>query len=154
MGDFVVVEPNSGSGYPCPEPYGPVTNPERAEFYFDLPGAVIDSVGTASCQGTIFSITANISDSEGGAIVGRGYFVSPKLEESFNAPAERLKLITVAGKPAIAMLPIPDCISCVSEVSVIERFPSGAAPGITVWAHTSSLDKAIALVEQIMATWQ
>jgi len=78
--------------------------------------------------------------------------VSLPLEESFDAPAERLKLITVAGKPALAMLPIPDCISCLSEVVVIERFPSETASGITAWAHTySGLDKAIALVEQIMA---
>ena len=154
LGDFVVVEPNTGSGYPCPEPYGPVVNPERPELYFDLPGAMIDEVGSASCQGVIFSITAGVPDETGGTLVGRGYFVSVPLEESFDAPAERLKLITVAGKPALAMLPIPDCITCLTEVVVIERFPSETAPGITAWAHTSDLGEAITLVEQIMAAGQ
>jgi hypothetical protein len=149
LGDFVVVEPNTGSGYPCPEPYQPGTNPEQSELYFTLPGAVIDTVG--SCQGTVISITAGGPDEGSGAIVGRGYFLDLKLETSFNAPAERLKLITVEGKPAIAMLPIPDCISCLSEVVAIERFPTDETPGIVASAHTySGLDKAIALVEQTM----
>jgi hypothetical protein len=153
MGDFVIDEPNKTVNYTCPEPYQPGSNPEQSELYFDLPGAVIDSVG--SCEGKVISITAGVPDEGSGAIVGRVYFVGPKFEQSFNAPAERLKLITVAGRPAIAMLPIPDCISCLSEVGAIERFPTEAAPGIVAWAHTySGLDKAIALVEQIMAAGQ
>jgi hypothetical protein len=151
MGDFVIVEPNSGPGYPCPEP-GPATNLEQSELYFDLPGLEIDSIGTGACQGTIVSIQAGVPGELGGATVGRGYFLSLPLEESFDAPAERLKLMTVAGKPAIAMLPIPDCIACVTNIAVIERFPTEAAPGITAWVHTlQSLDKAIALLEQMMA---
>jgi hypothetical protein len=151
LGDFVIVGPGEGTGYPCPEPYQPATNPERSELYFSLPGAVIDTIGSGSCQGTIISITANITDDAGGARVGRGYFLGPKLQEPFDAPAERLKLITVGGKPALAMLPIPDCMVCPSQVAVIERFPSEEAPGITVWARTTNdLDKAIALTEQIM----
>jgi hypothetical protein len=127
-------------------------NLESSELYFDLPGAVIDSIGTGSCQGTVVSITASVPGELGGAIVGRGYFVGPKMRVSYDAPAERLKLMTVAGKPALATLPIPDCISCLTEVAVIERFPTKGAPGITAWVHTASgLDRAIALVEQIMA---
>jgi hypothetical protein len=152
LGDFVVVEPNSGSNYPCPEPYGPAVNLESSEPYFNLPGAVIDDVEAGACQGTVVSITAGVPDETSGTLVGRGYFLGPKMRVSFDAPAERLKLITVAGKPALAHLPIPDCISCLTEVVVIERFPTEAAPGITAWAHTySGLDRAIALVEQIMA---
>jgi hypothetical protein len=150
LGDFVVVEPNTGANYPCPEPYQPGTNPEQSELYFTLPGAMIDMVG--SCEGTVIGITALGGDDRSGTVVGRGYFVGPKMRLSLDAPAERLKLITVAGKPALAMLAIPDCISCLTEVVVIERFPSETAPGITTWAHTySGLDRAIALVEQIMA---
>jgi hypothetical protein len=149
LGDFVIVEPGTTGGYPCPEPYEPGTNPERSELYFSLPGAVIDMVG--SCQGTIFSITAVIEDEAGGAVVGRGYFLDPKLQEPFDAAADRLKLITVGGKPALAELPIPDHFASISQVAVIERFPSEDAPGITVWARTTNdLDKAIALAEQIM----
>jgi hypothetical protein len=153
LGDFVIVEPGTASGYPCPEPYQPATNPERSELYFSLPGAVIDMVG--SCQGTIIGITASIADEAGGAVVGRGYFLGPKLEEPISAPAERLKLITVGGKPAVAEVPIPDCMVCTSQVVVIERFPSEAGPGITVSARTlNDLDRAIALAEQIMGVRQ
>jgi len=155
LGDFVIVEPHTGTGYPCPEPYQPATDLERSELYFSLPGAVIDMEGSGSCQGTIFSITASVPDGVTGAMVGRGYFPGPKLEEPFDAPAERLKLITVGGKPALAEVPIPDCIVCPSQVVVIERFPSEEAPGITVWARTTNdLDRAIALAEQIMGLRQ
>jgi hypothetical protein len=151
LGDFAVVEPNTTPGYPCPEPYGPLVNPEQSELYFELPGAVIDTATSGSCQGTVISITAFVPDETSGTRVGRGYFASLPLDLSFNAPADRLKLMTVAGKPALAMLPIPDCIACLSEVAVIERFPTEGAPGITTWAYTYSLDHAVALVEQIMA---
>ncbi|MDP2953186.1 MAG: hypothetical protein Q8O76_07720 [Chloroflexota bacterium] len=149
LGDFVIVERVTAPGYPCPEPYQPGTNPEQSELYFSLPGAIMDMVG--SCQGTIIGITASIADVAGGARVGRVYFLGPKVELPFHAPAERLKLMTVGGKPALAELPIPDCIACTSQVVVIERFPSEAGPGITVWAQTlNDLDRAIALAQQIM----
>jgi len=149
LGDFVIVGPGEGTDYPCPEPYQPATNPERSELYFSLPGAVIDTIGSGSCQGTIISITVNVGD--GYSRVGRGYFLGPKLEEPFDAPAERLKLITVGGKPALAVLPIPDSFLSTTQVVVIERFPSEEAPGITLWAQSvGSLERAIALVEQIM----
>jgi len=153
LGDFVIVEPNTATGYPCPEPHQPAANPEQSELYFSLPGAVMDMVG--SCQGTIIAITASVPDGVNGAMVGRGYFLGPKLEEPFDAPAERLKLITVGGKPALAELPIPDCMVCPSQVVVIERFPSEAGPGIAVSARTTNdLDRAIALAEQIMGLRQ
>jgi len=153
LGDFVIVEPNTATGYPCPEPYQPGTNPEQSELYFSLPGAVIDMVG--SCQGTIIAITASVPDGVNAAMVGRGYFLGPKLEEPFDAPAERLKLITVGGMPALAELPVPHCMVCPSQVVVIERFPSEAGPGIAVSARTTNdLDRAIALAEQIMGLRQ
>jgi len=149
LGDFVIVDRITAPGYPCPEPYQPGTNPEQSELYFNLPGAGTPMVG--SCQGTIIAITASIVDAAGGAQVGRVYFLGPKVELPFHAPAERLKLMTIGGKPALAELPIPDCIVCTSQVVVIQRFPSEAAPGITVWAQTvNDLDRAIALAEQIM----
>jgi hypothetical protein len=148
LGDFIV-NPDTSSGYPCSEPYKPGTNPEGSELYFTLPGAEIDTVG--ACQNTIISITAGVPDETGGAVVGRRYFVGPKLEVPFDAPEDRLNLVTVAGKPGLALLPIPDCIACVAEVAVIERFPTEMAPGIVAWAHTGDLDEAISLVERIMA---
>jgi hypothetical protein len=88
-------------------------------------------------------------------MVGRGYFLSPKLEVSRDAPAERLNLITVGGKPALAELPIPECMVCTSQVAVIERFPSEAGPGVFTWARTTNdLGRAIALAEQIMGVQQ
>ena len=153
MGDFVVVE--SSTGYPCPEPDKPLLNPELSGLRFELPGAVIDKAGSESCQG----IVMRIADGGGTTLVGRSYFLGPKLDVSFDAPAERLKLLTTVTQtlyhsgnepwakpvPAIAMLPIPDCISCLSEVVAI--FDGR----IAVWAQSDSLDKATALVQQIMA---
>lgn len=147
LGDFVIVEPNTMNNYPCPEPYQPATDPERSELYFSLPGAVLDMAG--SCQGTVTSIRMVFPDS--GDMVGRGYFLGPKFGVSRDAPEDRLKLITVGGKPALAELPIPDHFASKSQVVVIERFPSEEAPGIMVSARTTNdLDKAIALAEQIM----
>jgi hypothetical protein len=147
LGDFVIVEPNTSDNYSCPEPYQPATDLEGSELYFSLPGAVLDMAG--SCQGTVTSIRMIFPDS--GDMVGRSYFLGPKSGGSWDAPEDRLKLITVGGKPALAELPIPDDFASQSQVVVIERFPSEEAPGITVWARTTNdLDKAIALAEEIM----
>ncbi len=151
VGDFVVVEPKTA--YPCPGPDQPLLNLEQSELPFEFPGAVADKAGTESCQGAVMSI----SDDGGTTLVGRSYFLGPKLNISFDAPAERLKLLTTVTRtlygsgnapwatpvPAIAMLPIPDCISCVSEVVA-------TYDGIAVWAQSDSLDKAKALVQQII----
>lgn len=152
LGDFVIVGPDtSAARYSCPEPAQFATNLERSELYFSLPGAVIDAESAASCQGIIFTITAFVPDGANAAMVGRAYFPTPKLELSRDAPAERLKLITVGGRPSLAELPIPDCITCPSQVAVIERFPSEEGPGIFTWVRTTNdLDRAIALAEQIM----
>jgi len=155
MGDFVIVDAAAVTGYPCPDGAQPATNIEQSEINFNLPGAVIDTATSASCQGIFTNINAFVPGEPHEAMVGRGYFLAPRMELSVNAPAERLKLITVGGKPALAELPIPDCTLCDSQVMVIERFPSEAAPGIFTWARTiNDLDRAIALVEQIMGVQQ
>jgi len=155
LGDFVIVDPNTSNHYPCPEGAQPATNIEQSEINFNLPGAVIDTATSASCQGIFTNINAFVPGEPHEAMVGRGYFLAPRMELSVNAPAERLKLITVGGKPALAELPIPDCTLCDSQVMVIERFPTEAAPGIFTWVRTiNDLDRAIALVEQIMGVQQ
>lgn len=162
LGDFFVAGPQETNNYPCPEPYQPgpgdphnpgssIAELQESELYFAIPGAAIDAVG--SCQGKVISIRVIVSSSPGEphAVVGRVYFIKPKFEVFFDAPRERLKLMTVGGKPALAELPIPDVFASLSNIVVIERFPTGTAPGIAAWAQTiNDLDKAIALVEQIM----
>ncbi len=151
VGDFVVVEPKTA--YPCPGPDQPLLNLEQSELPFEFPGAVTDKAASESCQGAVMSI----SDDGGTTLVGRSYFLGPKLDMSFDAPAERVKLLSTVTHtlyssgnapwatpvPAIAMLAIPDCISCVSEVVA-------TYDGIAVWAQSNSLDKATALVQQII----
>jgi len=155
LGDFVIVDPNTSNHYPCAGGAQLATNIEQSELYFNLPGAVIDMGTSGSCQGIFTSITALFPGAPSETIVGRGYFLAPRLELNAEAPADRLKLITVGGKPALAEVPIPDCTLCPAQVVVIERFPSEAAPGIFTWARTiNDLDKAIALVEQIMGVQQ
>ena len=153
LGDFAIVDPNTSNNYPCPERAQPATDIAHSELYISLPGAVVDMV--SYCQGIFTSITALVPAAPSETIVGRGYFLAPRLELNAEAPADRLKLITVGGKPALAEVPIPDCTLCPAQVVVIERFPSEAAPGIFTWARTTNdLDKAIALVEQIMGVQQ
>ena len=148
LGDFNVVGPDTGAThYPCPEPYQPGTNAEQSELYFSLPGAGIGMVG--SCQGTVISITADVGD--GYSMIGRSYFLGPNVFVFFDAPADRLELMTIGGRPALAELGIPGGLLTTTQVVVIERFPSETAPGIFTWAQSiDEVDGAIKLAEAIM----
>jgi hypothetical protein len=148
LGDFVIVE-SVAPHYPCPEPYQPASNIERSELYFSLPGAGISTDMVGSCQGTVIGITADVGD--GYSMVGRAYFLGPKVELSIDAPADRLKLMTVGAKPALAELGVPGGLLTTTQVVVIERFPSETAPGIITWAQSiDDVNRAIRLAEAIM----
>lgn len=85
-----------------------------------------------------------------GAIAGWGYFTVPKLLVPADVPRERLKLTTVAGRPALIVLPIAGHTVQNTAISVIERFPSESSPGITVWAYARSEAQAVESVELIL----
>jgi len=84
------------------------------------------------------------------AAFGRRYFVGPA-KVPFEAPFDRLVLLTVIGHSALAQLPIPAYPGSL-RLAVIERFPSGHESGILVWIDNThmTLKEAAALAAQIM----
>ena len=86
----------------------------------------------------------------GPEIIGRGYFVGKPIVH-YEAPIDRLKLLTVGGKSAIAQLPTPGFPGDL-RLNVIERFPDGNQPGILVGITNTfkSFDEAADLAARIM----
>ena len=142
LGDFVVAD--HAADYPCPPPYKPA-DPKASELY-----SPVFSEGAEASQcgdGRIVGISAAY---DRGASIGRRYFVGPA-KVPYEAPLDRLKLLTVAGRPAIAQLPMPGIRGSL-RLAVIERLPSGDQAGILVWIDNTdmSLEEAVELAEQIM----
>lgn len=69
---------------------------------------------------------------------------------NFDAPQDRLRLLTVANKPAIAELPIQGHLLSVAKLVVIQRFPDSQRPGIAIGIQATDLNAAVSLAEQIM----
>ena len=86
----------------------------------------------------------------GREVIGRGYFVGKPILP-LEAPLDRLKLLTVVGKPAIAEIPRPGFVGTL-RLAVIERFPVGNQPGILVTIDNTdkSMEAAMELAAQIM----
>ncbi len=80
----------------------------------------------------------------------RRRFFGGSLKVPFQAPEERIKLMTIAGRPAVVELPAIPVLP--SRVVVIERFPGGE-PGIfaeiTVLPAAGGLDRATEVVERL-----
>ncbi len=87
-----------------------------------------------------------------GSELFRAYFRG-ELHVSFSAPKERLKLLTVAGRPAIAEDPASSLMP--ARLVVIERSPSTEAPGIFIEVsaipQSGGLERAIELAELILS---
>ncbi|MGQ9571755.1 MAG: hypothetical protein ACUVV3_00985 [Dehalococcoidia bacterium] len=141
LGDFIV-DPNEAADYPlCAPPYA-VDDPKASELY----SPVFEGVEVNKCaDGTIVAISDYAEEAR-----GRRYFVGPA-KVPYEAPLDRLKLATVAGKPAIAQLPMPADPSSL-RLAVIERFPSGDQAGILVWIDNTdkSLTEVTELASRIM----
>jgi hypothetical protein len=82
--------------------------------------------------------------------MGKRYFVG-LAKVNYLAPLERLKLLTVAGRPSIAQLPAPDDPGSL-RLLVLQRIPGNNQPGIMVWIDFTrmSLEETRALAAQIM----
>ena len=146
LGDFFVTgSPNEGAAYPpCPQPSRPAQNYKASELYSPVFG---DLEGLEECaDGKMLNITA----AHGRALIGKRYFVEPA-RVPFEAPRERLVLLTIAGKPAIAKSPAPGYPGTL-RLAVIQRFPRDNQPGIMAWIDNTemSLEAAATLAEQIM----
>ena len=152
LGDFEVKRPAEvRDRFLCSTSYTfkPVESPEvhRSEIYFSLPG--FKSRTATMCKGQVIYVMAD--KPMGG--VSRGYYSGPgKLKVGFQVPRDRIQLLTVGGRPAIAQLPYQGALEPHVSVWVIQRHPTPTAPGITASIFTDQgLDYAVALLEQVLA---
>jgi streptogramin lyase len=149
LGKFFVT-PRQGTAWPpCPQPYRPAKNYKTSELYSPVFG---DLDGLWECaNGKMLLIESSIRQPNGNFIlIGKSYFIGPA-KVSFEASLDRLELLTVAGKPAIAQIPLSGLGPGLTLV-VIERFPSGDQPGIKVVVEQAdlSLEEAAALAAKII----
>lgn len=144
LGDFLIV-PSEAADFPCPAQAS--TDPRASELYSPVFSEA--AVAGQCADGRI----VGISD-YGEEAIGRRYFVGPA-KVPYEAPVDRLTLLTIGGKPAIAQLPMPGVPSSL-RLAVIERLPSDDQPGILVWIDNTdrSLAEAIALANRIMGVQQ
>jgi hypothetical protein len=147
LGNFLVTPRETSAWPPCPQPSRPAKNYKTSELYSPVFG---DLEGLWECaNGRMLFIERYILEPDGYPIsIGKGYFVGPA-KVPFEASLDRLVLLTVAGKPAIAQIPLsgPGL-----TLVVIERFPSGDQPGIQVVVERTdqSLEETVALAAKIM----
>jgi hypothetical protein len=142
MGDFMVGQTNEWPQCPLATQWVDDLDAIKAsELYSPALG---ENVEAAACaDGTIIGVFVEER-------AGRFYFVGPP-GVPYEAPLERLRLLTVGGKPAIAEIPIPDNFVSDARLMVIQRFPTGQEPGIAIGVDImNDLDGAIKLAERIM----
>jgi len=149
LGDFIVGRHQGSSLLPCPRPLRPAKSDKikSSELYSPVFGEPSKLEGfVAECaDGKITGI-----ELWGSEIIDRVYFVGKPIVP-YEAPIDRLKLLTVAGKPAIAQLQEPGAPGTL-RLCVIERFPNANQPGVLVAIDNTfkSLDSAADLAAQIM----
>ena len=144
LGDFLVTAKvgQVADWPPCPEPRRPAKNYKASEVY----SPVFGDLEVYECaDGKIIGLSVY-----GDPSIGKRYFVGPAKVNYF-APFDRLLLLTVAGRPAIAQLPAPGDPEGL-RLAVIQRFPSNNQPGIMVWIDNTSksVAEAAALAARIM----
>ena len=144
LGDFLVTAKvgQVADWPPCPEPRRPAQNYKASEVYSPVFG---DLEVNECANGLIPGISVY-----GRPSMGKRYFVG-SAKVNYFAPLDRLRLLTVAGRPAIAQLPGPDDPEGL-RLDVIQRFPSNNKLGIMVWIQKPimSLEETAALAAKIM----
>lgn len=147
LGDFIVGTNQGSSLPPCPRPLRPAKNDKikTSELYSPVFGENLEGQVSECADGKIIAI-----EIYGLEIIGRAYFVGKPIVP-YEAPLDRLKLLTVAGRPAIVQLPVPGFPGTL-RLAVIERFPKENQLGIIVGIENTmkSLDEAIEVVAAIM----
>ncbi len=128
LGNFLVT-PGVVAAWPaCPAPIKRTKNAKTSDLYSPVFGENVEANECA--DGTIVGLTF-----ETGASRGKRYFIGPA-KVPYEAPLDRLVLLTVGGHSAIAEMPIPGVPGSL-RLAVIERFPVGIKPGIMVWIEGS-----------------
>ena len=150
LGNFLVTHMVWPDRPPCPKPYRQATNYKASELYSPVFGENPEALECA--DGKMLGISTYIFEPSGYPItVGKAYFVGAA-KVPFEASLDRLMLLTIAGKPAIARLLAPGVPWSPPDLAVIERFPSNDQPGIMVAVQESdrSLEETIALAARII----
>jgi hypothetical protein len=147
LGDFIVGIHQGSSAPPCPRPFRRAKNEKikASDLYSPVFGENLEGFVNECADGRIDAIEIYGRD-----VIGKAYFVGKPII-TYEAPLERLKLLTVAGKPALAQLPTPGFYFLLRLVA-IERFPNSNQPGIFVEVDNTdkSLEAATELAAQIM----
>jgi hypothetical protein len=147
LGDFIVGIHQGSSAPPCPRPFRRAKNEKikASDLYSPVFGKNLEGFVAECADGRIVAI-----EIYGREVIGKAYFVGKPII-TFEAPLDGLKLLTVAGKPALAQIPMPGFHWFLSLV-VIERFPNSNQPGIFAGVDNTdkSLEEASELAAQIM----
>lgn len=147
LGDFLVGIHQGSSGLPCPRPFRPAKNEKikASELYSPVFGDNLEGFVVECADGKIVLI-----EIYGPEIIGRGYFVGRPVVP-YEVPLQRLRLLTVAGKPAIAQLPSPG-FAWTLRLAVIEWPSRGDQPGILVSIEDTNrtIEEAAELAARIM----
>ena len=118
MGEFVVSRDFTGLEPVCPADGGAALYTDRVKARYG--GKVDVGVCTLEADG-----------------LGIGYYTG-RAVVSFDAPFERLKLVSISGRPAI--VEVPASFIMPTRLMVIARTPTDGAPGIMMRIDTTSLD--------------
>jgi hypothetical protein len=153
LGDFLIVGGDfDGPIVNCLMPVRPVgpSGLLASDLYASTLGRAAE--GGRCGDGKVVAIS-NYGDRVSPLARGRLSFEgTPKLV--WDAPKERLQLLTVAGLPAIAESPAPDNPGSKARLAVVQRFPSQDKPGILVWVDShpddGGLDAAIELAQDML----
>jgi len=156
LGDFLVVaDANEAKIFQCAStPVALSDALKREELWSDAFGDV--GMGWA-CPGQGVTLVNNMGPTgEGsgggdGSIQIRAYIRSVPLPLLWDAPRDRLELVTVEGHPGLLERPIPGYPYGEANLAVIERYPDGDTPGIAVFVEMApSAEAAIKHAEEIM----
>ncbi|MEX2238649.1 MAG: hypothetical protein WEB00_14080 [Dehalococcoidia bacterium] len=115
------------------------------------PGDRLRNVESVRCGTSVYGVSGEgRAPSGASATVLRNYYQGEVPRIPIEAPRDRLKTLTIAGKRAVLELP-PQQLFGECRLFVIERASAAAAPGI-IWEISGSLscDDAVALAEALL----
>lgn len=142
LGEFLVTPRVAADFPPCPGPRRRTESYKSHELYSPIFGEGLEVYECAN--GIIPYIMRDYAGP------GKRYFVGPA-KVPYEAPFDRLVLLTIGGHPAIAQLSVPGDPGGL-RIAAIERFPSTHLPGILVVIDNTSLglEEAAAAVARIL----
>jgi hypothetical protein len=156
LGDFLIVTDASEANiFQCASTPVPLSDALKSEELWS--DAFGDTGFGWACPGQGVTAVNNMgpggegSDGGDGSVQIRAYIRSVPLPLLWDAPRDRLELVTVEGHPGLLERPIPEYPYRQANLAVIERYPDGDTPGIAVFVEMApSAEAAIKHAEEIM----